>query len=86
VTAVSEAFQPSSQRITYSYDAAGRLRTLDNPYNERTSFSFDQAGREIAISRANGVATTQTYDAADRLTLSAILLMLVFRWTSSGQV
>jgi YD repeat-containing protein len=45
---------------SYTYDAAGRLVSLTNPYSETTSYSYDHIGRLTNQSTSTGQATIAT--------------------------
>ncbi|MFO0915192.1 MAG: RHS repeat-associated core domain-containing protein [Pirellulales bacterium] len=55
-------------RFTYTYDEAGRIKSVENPQSDRTTYAYDSAGRRTTIQRANGTSSTYTYDAASQVT------------------
>src|SRR5262249_17051315 len=55
-------------RTTYTWDDAGRISKLVNPWNERTTFAYDNGSRRTVQLNANTTRASYTYDAADRLT------------------
>ncbi len=54
-------------KSTYSYDTAGRLASLVNPFSETTSFVYDTLGRVGQKSLANGTSEHYAYDTRSRL-------------------
>jgi RHS repeat-associated protein len=84
-------------RVTYQYDAAGRLTSVsDNLTNgfagSSVTFAYDAAGRTTTATRSNGVITTYTYDAAGRLTRlqdmngATVVLDLQYTLNAAGEV
>jgi YD repeat-containing protein len=47
-------------RMTYVYDAAGRISLVRDPANERTTYAYDAAGRRTTKRLANGTRATFT--------------------------
>jgi RHS repeat-associated protein len=52
---------------TYSYDAANRLASLTDPLGNVTQYVYDIEGRLTQRILPNGIVSTQTFDALDRL-------------------
>jgi RHS repeat-associated protein len=53
----------------YAYDANSRLTTIDGPLaNDTVSYAYDSEGRRTGITVLGGLATTNTFDAQNRLT------------------
>jgi RHS repeat-associated protein len=59
---------PDGKTVSYGYDVRGRLTSLTDWASQSASYSYDGASRP-ASRTANGITTTQAYDAASRLTL-----------------
>ena len=60
---------PGQGGIYYSYDGRGRLSSLSDQRGRTLgAYTYRHDGRLQTITRANGVVTTHSYDAADRLT------------------
>ena len=52
---------------TYNYDAANRLASLTDPLGNITQYVYDLEGRLVQRILPNGIVSTQTFDALDRL-------------------
>ena len=59
---------PTGAVTSYAYDGAGRLAGVGDWLSRSISLSYTTDGLQAGIARPDGVFTTQTYDAADRLT------------------
>ena len=55
---------PSAEAFdtTYTYDEAGNLETLTDPFGRTTTYTYDAANQLETITRPNGVVTTYTYN------------------------
>lgn len=53
--------------ITCTWDAAGQLATVRNPFGERTTLAYDNAGRRTLKLLANSTRASFTYDDANQL-------------------
>lgn len=58
---------PTGQSLTYTYDEASRLASLDTHNNAILGFAYDALSRRTALLRPQGATTTYKYDAFDRL-------------------
>lgn len=58
---------PNDYKTTYTYDAAGRLRTTTDPLANVTNNNYDAVGNLQSVTDANGHTTSYTYDAAGRI-------------------
>ena len=54
---------------SYNYDALDRLTSVSYPNADTVSYGYDAAGNRTSLTR-NGTTTTNTFDAANRLTAS----------------
>ncbi|MCZ7624706.1 MAG: hypothetical protein M5R38_01650 [Candidatus Methylomirabilis sp.] len=54
--------------VSYTYDAASRLRTITQAPLNPASIDYDTLGRRTNLTLPNGVSTEYQYDAASRLT------------------
>ncbi len=53
--------------VTYGYDAAGRLVSVDHADLGEFVLGWDNSFRPTTLARPNGALTTMTYDGADRI-------------------
>ncbi len=53
--------------LEYGYDKLGRLNSLTDPQGKALSFGYDPEGDLTAVKRPNGIATTNVYNDAGRL-------------------
>jgi RHS repeat-associated protein len=53
---------------TYSYDNAGRLTSVQNPYSETTTWTYNDANQMTRQTVASGVYTDYSYDSRGRQT------------------
>ncbi len=58
---------PGSRTLTYAYDSGGRLDSVTDWASRTISFDYDVNGNRTLIKRPNGVDSTYSYDAANRL-------------------
>jgi len=54
--------------VSYTHDAASRLRTITQAPLDPVIIEYDDAGRRTRFTRPNGVSTEYQYDTASRLT------------------
>jgi RHS repeat-associated protein len=62
---------PDNTKVSYEYDARGRLSTIDPQGGGNTplaKYGYDELGRIEKLTRDNGVVTNYTYDMAGQLT------------------
>lgn len=65
---IKTATDPDGKVTSYTYDAAGNLATMTNPLNQITQFTrYDANGNLLEMTAADGIKTTLTYDARNRL-------------------
>ncbi len=84
--------EAGSGTTTYSYDTAGRLASLVNPFSETTSFVYDTLGRVGQKTLANGTAEHYAYDTRSRLTQvqlkqgATVLRTTGYAWDNANQI
>ncbi len=65
---LSEVTSGGQSRI-FTYDGLGRITTNTAPDGNATQYVYSDAQQKVSIESANGLLTTQTFDAAGRLVL-----------------
>jgi len=55
---------PLGNRISYSYNGRGQLRSMQDPLGYRTTYGYDSLGNNTTVTDALGYVTTLTYDLA----------------------
>lgn len=63
VRAVTPGTTPTTYESEYTYDEAGNLATVTDPFGRVTTYTYDAANQLTEVLRPNGVRTTTTYDA-----------------------
>ena len=58
----------SATTVTYTYDAAGNLKSLQNPDGTTTHYGYDADNREASVTDSNGHVSSFGYDNAGRRT------------------
>jgi len=57
------AVDPTVYESTYTYDEAGNVETITDPFGRTTTYTYDALNRVDTITRPNGVTSAHAYDA-----------------------
>ncbi len=67
-TATATPILPTTMRLGYTYDAAGRRTGLVYPDGTQAGWGYDAAGQVSVVTATSGLTTTLTHDGAGNLT------------------
>jgi RHS repeat-associated protein len=66
-TSVTHGDSRGERTLAYAFDAAGRIVQMTDSDGGISRQAFDAAGNLTTVAHANGIVTTMTYDARDRV-------------------
>ena len=71
---MTAAIDQLAARTTFTYDAAGQLKTVTDPLSRTTTLGYDAAGNVTTVTDPLSRTVTYAYDALDRVTSRATAL------------
>ena len=86
------AADPRTFDSSYTYDPAGNLASVTDPFGRTTTYTYDALNRLSTMTRPNGVTTTHTYDPRGRplsilhtTSTGAVLASVTYERAASGE-